>query len=84
MKGAICDAANDSALALDDGHGAMPPVEHQPCNIFPRHVGQLPAENILKSYQPAPKKQIYSGLPLYVLLILFQLPIQMPYSLLVA
>lgn len=52
-EGAVGDAADAGAPLPHDGHGAVAAVQHQPRYVLPRHVGQLPAEDVLQGDQPA-------------------------------
>lgn len=52
MEGAVGDASHHQAVLLDDGHAAMPAVQHKASNVLSRHVGQLLAEDVLQSNQP--------------------------------
>ncbi len=49
----VSDAAHHQAVLLHHRHAAVPPVEDQACDVLPRHVGQLLAEDVFQSYEPA-------------------------------
>lgn len=54
-KWSVCDATYDSAILLEDGHAAVPPVKHQAGDVLLGHVWQLLAEDVLQRSQPAAK-----------------------------
>lgn len=49
----VGDAPHDGAGGLHEGHGAVAAVKDEATDVLPRHVGQLPAEDVFQSNQPA-------------------------------
>lgn len=57
VEGSICDAAHHISFPPDDGHRAMPAIQHQAGNVLSWHVGQLLRKDILQSNQPVQHQQ---------------------------